>query len=53
MSKIGAFRRFVTSFDVFGEPVSLNYNGGTTFKTLIGAMFTIMIKCFILIFAMQ
>ena len=43
--------KFVTSLDDFGEPVSLNYDGENTFKTKVGAIFTIAIKIFMLIFA--
>ena len=42
------FGKFITSFDVFGEPVSLNYNGESSFKTLIGAFFTVLIKLFLI-----
>ena len=45
------FLNFMTSFDVFGEPVSLNYSGDTTFKTQIGAFCTIIIKVFVMIYA--
>ena len=45
------FVNFLKSFDVFGEPVSLNYKGGTTFKTCLGAFFSIIIKIFLLIYA--
>ena len=44
---------FLTSFDVFGEPISLNYKGDTSFKTIIGAIFSIMIKVFLMIYAGQ
>ena len=45
------FITFLRSFDVFGAPVSLNYNGETTFKTFIGALFSIAIKIFLIIYA--
>ncbi len=48
---MGRFSSFVRSFDVFGEPVALNYDGDSSFKTLIGAIITIAIKVFILVFA--
>ena len=44
---------FLTSFDVFGEPISLNYKGDKSFKTFIGAFFTIMIKTFLMVYAGQ
>ena len=45
------FITFLRSFDVFGAPVSLNYKGETTFKTFIGALFSIAIKIFLIIYA--
>ena len=45
------FLNFFTSFDDFGEPVSLNYAGDSSFKTKIGAFFSILIKVFILVHA--
>ena len=47
------FRNFLISFDVFGEPVSLNYDGDSTYKTVIGAIFSLVIKSFLLIYATQ
>ena len=47
------FIKFMTSFDVFGKPVTFNYNGDTTYKTMIGASLTIVIKTFILVYACQ
>ena len=43
---------FVTSFDAFGEPVSINYKGDSTYKTCLGALFTICLKSFVLVFAL-
>ena len=48
-----SFKKFFTSFDTFGEPVSLNYQGDTAFKTTIGAVFSVVIKIFFLIFSIQ
>ena len=45
------FSKFVTSLDVFGEPVSLNYGGDSSFKTGIGALFSIAIKTLIFVYA--
>ncbi len=42
---------FVTSFDVFGEPVTINYKNDATFKTCLGAVATIGLKIFVLVFA--
>ena len=43
---------YLISLDSFGEPVSVNYNGESTFKTWIGAFATIVLKSFILVFAL-
>lgn len=44
-------KEFVTSFDVFGEPITINYKGDATFKTCLGAVATIGLKVFVLVFA--
>ena len=41
------FINYLVSLDVFGEPVTLNYRGESTFKTGIGAFFTIILRAFI------
>ena len=38
-------------FDVFGEAAALNYKGSATFKTQIGALFSILLRCFIFFYA--
>ena len=43
---------FVTSLDAFGEPISINYKGDSTYKTCLGALFTIGLKLFVLVFAL-
>ena len=50
---LGGLRDWLVSFDAFGEPVSLNYNGDTTYKTAVGALLSISIKAFLLFFAAQ
>ena len=45
------FVKFFKAQDVFGDPVTLNYNGVTQYKTWVGAIATLSIKIFILIFA--
>ena len=47
---MGNFINFWTSFDIFGEAVGLNYKGNNTYKTALGALFSIVIKCFIIVF---
>ena len=41
------FIKYLVSLDAFGEPVTLNYKGSSTFKTGIGAFFTIVLRAFI------
>ena len=36
------------SFDNFGEPISVNYKGDTTYKTSVGALFSLLLRIFIL-----
>ena len=45
------FFSYLKSYDAFGEPIGLNYDGESTYKTLLGALVTIAIKAFLLIFA--
>ena len=42
------FINYLVSLDAFGEPVTLNYRGSSTFKTGLGAFFTIALRAFIL-----
>ena len=35
------FSDFITSFDIFGHPVRVNYKGKDTFKTRLGAFCTV------------
>ena len=44
------FIKYLVSLDAYGEPVTLNYKGSSTFKTGFGAFFTIVLRVFILIF---
>ena len=46
------FWKWIKSYDTFGEPVVLNYDGDATFKTGLGALVTITIKIFLLVFAL-
>ena len=46
-------RDFFVSFDSFGEPISVNYKGETSYKTGVGALFSLVIKSFLLIYATQ
>ena len=44
------FSKLFVSIDAFGDPVSLNYRGETSYKTAIGALFTLAIKSFMLVY---
>ncbi len=44
-------RNYIVSLDSFGEPISVNYEGEATYKTLLGAVATIALKTFVLIYA--
>ena len=43
---------WLLSLDAFGEPVSVNYNGSTTYKTHIGSLLTLGMRGFMLIFTL-
>ena len=45
------FVQYFTSFDVFGEPVSLNYGGEKMYRTAVGALFSIATQTFLLVYA--
>ena len=47
-----SLKAFVTSLDAFGEPISINYKGDSTYKTCLGAIFTIGLKSFVLFYAL-
>ncbi len=42
---------YIVSVDSFGEPISVNYKGDSSYKTLIGALATIVLKTFVLVYA--
>ena len=46
-----SFYNFLKSLDIFGNPVSLNYRGETSFKTGIGAFFSIAITVLLFVYA--
>ena len=47
------FLKWLTSFDAYGEPVSVSYKGDTTYKTPVGALLTFSMRSFILIFTLM
>lgn len=44
--------RLLVSQDVFGEPLSVNFNSESRYKTGLGAFFSIAIKSFMLVFTL-
>ena len=36
------FRKWVVSQDIFGHPITVNYKGGDTFQTRLGAICTLL-----------
>ena len=48
-----SFLKWFTSFDAYGEPVSVSYKGDTTYKTQIGAFLTFSMRSFMLIFTLM
>ena len=48
---MGKLWKFLKSQDAFGEAVTLNYDGESTYKTGLGALMTIAINTFLLVFA--
>ena len=47
------FSDYFLSLDSFGEPVSVNYKSDTTYKTVLGALLTIALKIFVLVYGVQ
>ena len=45
------FFSYLKSYDAFGEPIRLNYDGEATYKTVLGSLVTFTIKGFILLVA--
>ena len=46
-----SFLRYLVSFDDYGEPVGVSYKGEGSFKTGIGAFFSLAMQVFLLLFA--
>ena len=45
-----SFQNWFKSFDGYGEPITVTYKGETTYKTLGGALLTIAMRSFMLLF---
>ena len=48
-----SFLRYFVSFDVFGQPISINYRGRETFQTALGALVTLGLYVFLLTYSMM
>ena len=46
--KMSSFKNIIKKLDAYGAPVGLNYNGEKKFKTVPGAIVTIMTKLFLI-----
>ena len=42
---------YFKSLDAFGEPVSLNYSGSSSYQTMAGALVTLIIRCFMIVYS--
>ena len=42
--------KFLLAFDAYGNPISVNFRGATSYKTGLGAVFTVLIKGFLLFY---
>ena len=47
----GKTRKKLTTYDVFGQPVAINYKGTDTYKTFFGFICTAILTIVVLIFA--
>jgi len=45
------FYKFFVSFDAFGTPIGVNWKGKQSYNTAVGALFTIAIKIFLMVYA--
>ena len=46
-------RKFLTSFDIFGIPITVNYKGEKTYKTFIGFLFTFSVFVLIMMYSIE
>ena len=51
--KLKSFFSFVRSFDKFGEPVKMLYKGEDTYKTKLGAVFSILLNTVVLAYLVK
>ena len=50
---VRSFKTMFVSLDAFGEKVSLNYQGESSYKTLVGAFLTLVLRAFMFVYAAQ
>ena len=46
-------RKFLTSFDIFGIPITVNYKGEATYKTFIGFLFSLAVFSLIMMYSLE
>ena len=46
-------RKFLTSFDFFGIPITVNYKGKATYKTFIGFVFSFAVFVLIMLYSFE
>ena len=47
-----SFLHWFKALDAYGEPISVTYKGETTYKTWVGALLTLSMRSFMLVFAL-
>ena len=50
---VRSFKTMFVSLDAFGEKVSLNYQGESSYKTLVGAFLTLVLRAFMFVYGVQ
>ena len=51
MSKLNTVTDFVKSRDIYGHPITLNYQGDDTYKTFIGGCISLALLAFVAAYA--
>jgi hypothetical protein len=47
---MGTISKYITKLDIYGHPINLTYKGESTYKTLLGGIFTILAQFLIISF---
>jgi hypothetical protein len=42
--------KYITKIDIYGHPINLTYRGSSTYKTLLGGLFTMLVRFLVLAF---